>query len=174
MCLDLRVKNYGSQKSRTLVPIDPKTQRKIFEASTSLFYFPLVLPSDIANMFHITITRGDSKDTHNYTLNHKQVNQMLFAAGIQTPISSDSLETKQNQQLDDEELSPAKRKMSTETVTYFEEELQEETCKLKRSVQETAALKSRYGMTPSFQEWGNDDTEFYCCGEDSLPKYIGA
>ena len=154
--------------------IDPKTPRKIFEASTSLFYFPLVLPSDIANMFHITITRGDSKDTHNYTLNHKQVNQMLFAAGIQTPISSDSLETKQNQQLDDEELSPAKRKMSTETVTYFEEELQEETCKLKRSVQETAALKSRYGMTPSFQEWGNDDTEFYCCGEDSLPKYIGA
>jgi len=157
------------------VPIDPKNPlRKIFEASTSLFYFPLVLPSDIANMFHITITRGDSKDTHNYTLNHKQVNQMLFAAGIQTPISSDSLETKQNQQLDDEELSPAKRKMSTETVTYFEEELQEETCKLKRSMQETAALKSRYGMMPSFQEWGNDDTEFYCCGEDSLPKYIGA
>ena len=125
-------------------------------------------------MFHITITRGDSKDTHNYTFNHKQVNQMLFAAGIQTPISSDSLETKQNQQLDDEELSPAKRKMSTETVTYFEEELQEETCEQKRSVQETAALKSRYGMMPAFQEWGNDDTEFHSREEASLPKFIGA
>jgi len=156
------------------VPIDPKTLQEKFRDFHFLFISLLSFPRIIANMFHITITRGDSKDTHNYTLNHKQVNQMLFAAGIQTPISSDSLETKQNQQLDDEELSPAKRKMSTETVTYFEEELQEETCKLKRSMQETAALKSRYGMMPSFQEWGNDDTEFYCCGEDSLPKYIGA
>ena len=120
-------------------------------------------------MFHITITRGDGEVTHTYTLNRKQVNQMLFAAGNQTPISSESLETKQNEQLDDEELSTAKRKMSTDTVTFFEEELQEETC-----VQETAALKSRYGMMPAFQDWGNDDTDFYCCGEDSLPKFIGA
>ena len=75
---------------------------------------------------------------------------------------------------DDEELLPTKRNISTDTVTYFEEELQEETCEQKRSVQETAALKSRYGMMPAFQEWGNDDTEFHSREEASLPKFIGA
>ena len=126
-------------------------------------------------MFHTidTITQGDSKDTHNYAFNNEQVNQVLFTVGTLNALSSENLETKQKRQLDDVE-EELKRNISTDTVTYFEEELQEETCEQKRSVQETAALKSRYGMMPAFQEWGNDDTEFYCCGEDSLPKYIGA
>ena len=128
-------------------------------------------------MFHTidTITQGDSKDTHNYAFNNEQVSQVLLTVGTLNALSSENLETKQKRQLDDdEELLLTKRNISTDTVTYFEEELQEETCEQKRSVQETAALKSRYGMMPAFQEWGNDDTEFYCCGEDSLPKYIGA
>ena len=126
-------------------------------------------------MFHTidTVTQGDSKDTHHYTFNNEQSNQVLFAVGTLNAISSENLETKQNRQHDEEELSPAKRNISTDTVTYFEDECQEETCEQKRSVQETAALKSRYGMMPAFQEWGNDDTDFHSW-EASLPKYIGA
>jgi len=129
-------------------------------------------------MFHTidTITQGDSKDTHNYAFNNEQVNQVLFTVDTLNALSSENLETKQKRQLDDdEELLPTKRNISTDTVTYFEEELQEETCEeQKRSVQETAALKSRYGMMPAFQEWGNDDTEFHSREEASLPKFIGA
>ena len=129
-------------------------------------------------MFHTidTITQGDSKDTHNYACNNEQVSQVLLTVGTLNALSSENLETKQKRQLDDdEELLPTKRNISTDTVTYFEEELQEETCEeQKRSVQETAALKSRYGMMPAFQEWGNDDTEFHSREEASLPKFIGA
>jgi hypothetical protein len=129
-------------------------------------------------MFHTidTITQGDSKDAHHYACNNEQVSQVLLTVGTLNALSSENLETKQKRQLDDdEELLPIKRNISTDTVTYFEEELQEETCEeQKRSVQETAALKSRYGMMPAFQEWGNDDTEFHSREEASLPKFIGA